>query len=74
MTRAIGVINHNHSYIHDQGIALNVWIITHNLNRKPSITVVDSGGTVVYGEYTYIDNNTIKITFNATFSGKAYLN
>ena len=74
MSRAIGILNHNHSYVHDQGVPASVWTITHNLNRKPSITIVDSGNTVVYGERTYIDNNIITVTFNGTFSGKAYLN
>lgn len=74
MTRAIGVLNHNHSYTHTQGIPSDTWIITHNLNRKPSITVVDSGGTVVYGARNYIDDNTVVVTFNGSFSGKAYLN
>lgn len=74
MSRAIGVIDHNHSYIHDQGIAQSIWVVPHPLQRRPSVTVVDSGGTVVEGNVHYVDDNTIIITFNASFSGKAYLN
>lgn len=74
MPRAIGVLNHNHSYVHTQGVAASVWTITHNLNRKPSVTIVDSADSVVGGDIEYIDENTIRITFNASFSGKAYLN
>lgn len=74
MSRAAGIPSHDHSYVHEQGLPSSVWTIVHNLNRKPSITVVDSADAVVEGKKEYIDKNTIKITFNATFSGKAYLN
>ena len=60
--------------IWDQSAASNIWTITHTLDKKPSITVVDSGDNKVYGKIDYIDNNTLTITFNAAFSGKAYLN
>ena len=50
------------------------WNITHNLLKYPSITVIDSANTVVVGEYTYIDNNNVILTFSAGFAGKAYLN
>lgn len=52
----------------------NEWIITHNLEKYPSVTVVDSADTIIVGEITYLDMNTLKITFQAAFSGKAYLN
>jgi hypothetical protein len=50
------------------------WNIQHNLNKFPSITVIDTLDTVVVGEYTYIDNNNVTLTFSAGFAGKAYLN
>jgi len=61
------------SYIHNQPIASTTWNITHNLGYYPSITVVDSAGTVVEGSYTYDSINTVIATFIGTFSGKAYL-
>ena len=57
-----------------QGVPANTWNITHNLNKFPSITVIDTGNTVVTGEYTYIDTNNVTLTFSAAFAGKAYLN
>lgn len=51
-----------------------VWVIQHNLNKYPSVTVVDSAGTWVIGEVVYNDTNTITISFNGTFSGKAFFN
>ena len=50
------------------------WSIQHNLNKFPSITVIDTLDTVVIGQYTYIDNNNVTLTFSAGFAGKAYLN
>ena len=51
-----------------------VWTIVHNLDKRPSATVVDTAGTVVSGEISYVSNNEIEINFNNAFSGKAYLN
>ena len=61
-------------YAHTQSVASAEWNITHNLVKFPSITVVDSAGTTVIGEEQMIDLNTVKLTFSAPFSGKAYLN
>jgi len=61
------------SYIHNQGTASSEWIIEHGLRFIPSITVVDSAGTVVEGSYNYPDENTVVITFSSEFAGKAYL-
>ena len=57
-----------------QSTATNTWNITHNLGKFPSVSVVDSGNTIVYGNIDYIDNNSLTITFSAAFSGKAYMN
>ena len=57
-----------------QSTATNTWNITHNLGKFPSVSVVDSGNTIVYGDIDYIDNNSLTITFSAAFGGKAYMN
>jgi hypothetical protein len=62
------------NYIHDQGIAGSTWSINHSLKKFPSVTVVDSAGTVVIGMVDYTDLNNLTITFSSGFSGKAYLN
>lgn len=62
------------TYIHDQGESSNVWIINHNLNKYPSVTVVDSANNIISCVTRYIDNNSIKLYFNGEFKGKAYLN
>lgn len=61
-------------YTHEQGISSDTWHIEHNLNRRPSVTVVDSSGATVTGLVTYIDDNTVEISFNSAFKGTAYLN
>lgn len=61
-------------YEHIQAVASATWSINHNLNKKPSITVVTSAGDVVIGDEHYVDNNTVTINFIAAFAGKAYLN
>ena len=58
----------------DQVVPATTWNITHNLGKFPSITVIDTGDTVVAGEYIYINNNQVTLKFTVPFSGKAYLN
>ncbi len=61
-------------YIHDQGTPSDIWTITHNLNKYPAATVVDSANSEVIGEIQYTNLNTLTVTFSSPFSGKAYLN
>ena len=67
------------TYSHNQSAASATWTITHNLNKFPSVTVIDSGDSVVQGEILYNSANQLTLTFYAgggtsAFSGKAYLN
>lgn len=62
------------TYRHVQGVAATVWTITHNLACRPSVTVVDSAGTLVIGQVEYLDDNNVRLTFSAAFGGEAYLN
>jgi len=60
---------------HPQSNASAFWEIKHNLSKKPSVTVATAfSDEEVVGKVTYIDDNNLTITFNAAFSGKAYLN
>ena len=61
------------AFNHQQGIASNTWTIRHNLNFYPNVTVVDSAGTIVEGEITYTNRNSLVLTFQSAFSGNAYL-
>lgn len=50
------------------------WDIQHNLNKRPSVSIVDSANTEVVGEIIYLDNNNVRLIFAAAFSGKVYFN
>lgn len=62
------------TYTHVQGSPASTWTIDHNLGRYPSISVVDSGGSLVFGEVKYNTSNQAQVSFSAAFSGQAYLN
>ena len=61
-------------YVHDQLSAQTVWNINHNLGKIPCITVIDTNGLVVQGDYEIIDDNNVKLTFTIPLMGKAILN
>lgn len=61
------------SYIHTQSVSASTWTINHNLGFNPAVSIVDSGENVVIGDVTYISTNTLSVSFNASFGGKAYL-
>ena len=69
-----GFIKKCETYTHDQGMPQSLWTIQHDLDKYPSVTIVDSSGATVDGVVTYVDNNNITLEFNASFSGLAYLN
>lgn len=62
------------TYVFTQTVPSVTWTVQHNLGKFPSITVVDTGQSVVVGDYTYTDNNNVILNFSAQFAGKAYLN
>jgi len=62
------------NFIFNKPTASNTWVITHNLNKNPSVTVIDDTNTLVLGAITYNSMNQITISFNGNISGVAYLN
>lgn len=58
----------------DQEIALAVWTVPHNLQRFPSVTVVDHLGNRVEPDVTYIDDNIVQIIHGRPEIGRAYFN
>lgn len=62
------------TFVHEQMAASSTWDIIHNLNKYPSVTIIDLYGSVVIGEIRYISANEIQLTFTAPFSGRAILN
>lgn len=72
--KQINQIHQNDTFIFEQGVASDTWIINHPLNRFPAVTIVDSANTEVEGDIQYTDKNNILIKFSGPFSGKAFLN
>lgn len=62
------------TYVFEQGIPSETWEITHNLNKYPTVDLVDSSGRVFKSEVDYIDTNSLTVYINGSLSGKAYLN
>ena len=62
------------TYAYPQDNASDVWVVTHNMNKYPSVSVVDSAGSTVVGDVLYDSLNQVTITFSAPFSGKAFFN
>jgi hypothetical protein len=62
------------TYVYHQGAPSKDWIVYHNLDCFPSITVVDSSQNVVIGNVEYLNSNAVMISFSGEFSGKAYIN
>ena len=62
------------TYVHEQGIASDTWEITHNLNKFPTVVLVDSAGTTFGAAVTYNSSNKCTVYMNGATTGKAYLN
>lgn len=60
-------------HVHTQGTASTTWTINHTLGGYPSVMVVDSAKTVVYGEINYLSTTQVVVNFSSAFSGYAYL-
>lgn len=62
------------SFTHNQSAPATTWTINHNLGKNPSVSVVDSAGTQVFGSVNYVTLNQLTVHFSVAFSGTAYLN
>lgn len=59
-------------YRHSQAAPAMQWMVLHDLTYPPAITVVDSAGTELYPDITYIDDFTIQIDHSYPVAGFAY--
>lgn len=63
------------TYTHTQTEGSTFWNIEHNLNRHPSVIVVDSEGYQFQPtRVRYVSENVITVVFTTNETGKAYLN
>jgi hypothetical protein len=68
------IIIQDANYTHSQNVLSNNWVISHNLGKFPSVTIIENNGDLVFGEINYIDAQTIILSFSHNIAGKAYLN
>jgi hypothetical protein len=61
------------AYHHVQNTPSASWLINHNLEWIPNVTVQDSAGNIVEGEISYTNSKKLTVSFSAAFSGNAYL-
>lgn len=67
-------LNQTQSWVFEQPTMSDRWDIQHNLNRYPSVTIIDLDGVEVVGDVTYLNENALCIEFTEAFSGKVFLN
>ena len=62
------------TYVHSQKVASDTWNVKHDLNKFPSVSVVDSANTLVVCDIDYINENELVVRSKAPFSGTCYCN
>ena len=62
------------TFVYEQAQASDTWHIQHNLNKYPSVEIVDSSGNKFFPAVQWVDENNIIVTMNGATKGKAYLN
>ena len=62
------------NFVYTQAAPAITWTITHNLEKYPSVSIVNSSNQLGYGQVNYISLNQLTVTFSAAFAGKAFLN
>jgi len=62
------------TYTHNQLVPELQWTVVHNMNKYPSVMVVDSGETVIEPDITYDSPVQLTVLFGSPTSGKAHLN
>lgn len=62
------------TFVYEQAIAADVWVINHNLAKYPSVTVADSAGNIFYPAVKYNNENRCTVMMNGATTGKAFLN
>jgi hypothetical protein len=68
------VASSTYTFSYTSAQALETWVINHNLNRNPSVTVTDLSGNWVIPDVFYNSADQITLTFNGATAGYAYLN
>lgn len=73
MTATLPPLSTDFTFVHDQMIASDTWVIIHSLEGFPGVTVVDSAGSEVIGDVQYDSQDQVTVRFSAAFAGQAFL-
>lgn len=61
-------------YVYDRNsIVAASWIIDHNLNKYPQVTLIDDAGNMFEADILYNSLNQVTVVFSVPTSGKAVL-
>jgi len=62
-------------FVFTQGPPVGTWVLVHNLNCFPSVTIVDATNFVIIPDTIHYDSaNQITVTFVVPVSGQAFVN
>lgn len=64
----------NDTFVFEQAEASDVWVVVHNLNKYPSVMLVDSAGTQFIAPVNYDSRNQLTVYINGRTTGKVLLN
>jgi hypothetical protein len=59
-------------YTHKQREAKTTWEITHRLDKKPSVIVIDKQGREIVPTVVHNSNTRCTIKFSKAYAGEAY--
>ena len=62
------------SFVFNQAIPSDVWVIDHNMGKYPSVFCTDSSDDEIVGDIKHTSVNTVTITYAFPTGGKAFLN
>jgi len=60
------------AYVHHQESPAATWVIHHDLDGYPSVTVADSSYQVVEGDVVYQSVDVVEVSFSSAFGGSAF--
>lgn len=62
------------TYVHEQIIPSTSWLVTHNLNKYPSVTIIGTDGIPILTDFEYVSVYQVRVNFSSNQIGKAILN
>ena len=67
-------IESDKTYVHTQSISATEWLVQHDLDKYPSVQIINSDGRVIIGEIQHTDENNLAVRFEYALTGSVYCN